>query len=245
MSVHAKAINLNASIERILNMSGTALGDVNQILGGFQNMRAIIGSAGTPHTIQYDLSNVITGANVLKGEVGNVTSPGTAMYDTNSLLSSLYQMKAETSTGSQTNPGLLEGLEQLGSGLSEAASGAGLMESGSGQIVGGLEMLKAGLMRAVNEGTDVMGAALGESLKELDLTVGQLEAIAERGETYNTFLGPLKDEGSTSDIRFLLQTKPVQNPSENNGWLIALIISIVGAAALVVFGLFAFRKSSA
>lgn len=97
-------------------------------------------------------------------------------------------------------------------------------------------------MQATTQGTDVMLAAIGDSLKQLDLTVGQLEAIAQRGEKFDTFMGRVENRGSTSDMRFLLQTKPVQNPNQGKGWLIALVISLVGGAALVVLGLFAFKK---
>jgi len=87
-----------------------------------------------------------------------------------------------------------------------------------------------------------MVPAIADSLKQLDVTVGQLEAIAQRGAKFDTFLGRVENTGSTSDTRFLLQTKPVQNPNQGNGWLIALVISLVGGAALVVLGLFAFKR---
>jgi X-X-X-Leu-X-X-Gly heptad repeat protein len=232
----------------MLNGVAQLVGGVDQLTAGGMQLNAAIGSATTGGTLLYAANAVIGGLNQLKGGIGSATTPDTLLYGANAIYGGLSQIKGSVSTGSAANPGLLEGLQQLDSGLAEAVTGLGSTSNSQSLIGGtsgindGLNQLKDGLVQATTQGTDVMLVAMGEGLKELDLTVGELEAIAQRGEKFDTYLGRVKNPGSTSDIRFLLQTKPVQNPNKTNGWIYALVISLIGAAALVVFGLFAFKK---
>ncbi|MCJ7653469.1 MAG: hypothetical protein MUO75_07195, partial [Actinobacteria bacterium] len=202
----------------------------------------------TTDTLLYGMDQMTGGLNQIQGGLGSATTPDTLLYGANAIYGGLNQVKGGATTGSMANPGLLEGLELLGEGLNKAVAGLGSTGTantliwGTDQINNGLEQLKAGITRAVTEGTDVMYAGIGDSLKTLDLTVGELAAIAERGENFDTYLGRVQNKGSTSDMRLLLQTPPVQNPNQGNGMLIAIVLSLVGAAALVVLSIFAFKR---
>ena len=226
----------------------TLLYGMDQITGGLNQMQGGLGSPTTPDTLLYGMDQMTGGLLQIQGGLGSATTPDTLLYGANAIYGGLSQVKGGATTGSMANPGLLEGLELLGEGLNEAVAGVGSTGTantllwGTDQINNGLEQLKAGLTRAVTEGTDVMKQGIGEALKELDLTFGELKAIEERGDKFDTFLGRVQNKGSTSDMRFLLQTAPVQNPNQNNGWLIALVLSLVGAAGLVVLGIFAFKR---
>ena len=230
----------------------TLFAAVNGISGG-------IGSATTPNTLLAGLgtptdsatagkATLYGGLNDINAGIGSATTNPSLLYATNAIFGGLSQIKGAASTGSTANPGLLEGLEQLGSGLNTAVAGLGSTSTpntliwGADQENSGLDQLKAGLELAYTGVTGQMQPAIGDSLKQLDVTMGQLEAIKLRGKKFDTFMGRVENRGSTSDMRFLLQTKPVQNPNQSNGWLFALVISLLGAAALVVFGLFAFKK---
>jgi len=229
------------------------------LMAGVNTIKAGVGSAADPVSLLGGIGNPTDSAtagqrtlfgalNDIKGGIGSPTTDPSLLYGANAVFGGLSQIKGSVSTGSQTNPGLLEGLEQLGSGLNEAVAGLGSPSNsqsligGSTAMQSGLEELAAGLMQAFTGVTGQMVPAIADSLKQLDVTVGQLEAIAQRGAKFDTFLGRVENTGSTSDTRFLLQTKPVQNPNQGNGWLIALVISLVGGAALVVLGLFAFKR---
>jgi len=229
------------------------------LMAGVNTINAGVGSAADPVSLLGGIGNPTDSAlagqrtlfgalNDIKGGVGSPTANPSLLYGTNAVFGGLSQIKGAVSTGSTTNPGLLEGLEQLGSGLNEAVAGLGSPSNsnsligGSTAMASGLEQLKAGLVQASTGVNGQLAPAIGDSLKQLDVTMGQLEAIAQRGAKFDTFMGRVENTGSTSDMRFLLQTKPVQNPNQGKGWLIALVISLVGGAALVVLGLFAFKK---
>ena len=226
----------------------SALAGQLTLIGGLNDIKAGIGSATTNNTLLYGANAITGGLTQMQGGLGSPTTNPSLLYGANAVFGGLTQIKGSVSTGSMANPGLLEGLEQLGSGLNEAVAGLG-SPSNSNSLIGGstamqsgLEELAAGLMQASTGVNDQMAPGIAENLKTLDITVGQLEAIRQRGQKFDTFLGRVDNKGSTSDMRFLLQTKPVQNPNQGKGWLIALVISLVGGAALVVMGLFAFKK---
>jgi hypothetical protein len=229
------------------------------LFAGVNGISAGIGSTATPNTLLAGIGNptdsatagqktLFGGLNDIKAGIGSVNTNPSLLYGANAVYGGLTQIKGSVSTGSMTNPGLIEGLEQLGSGLNTAVAGLGSTSNpntligGSTQIQSGLQQLAAGLNQAYTGVTGQMAPAVSDSLKQLDLTVGQLAAITQRGEKFDTYLGRVENKGSTSDTRFLLQTAPVQNPIDNNGWIIALVISLLGAAFLVVAGLFAFKK---
>ena len=250
-----------------INSIGTGVGNPTDsflagqktLFGGLNDIKAGIGNATTPNTLLGGIGlptdsalagklTLLGGLNDISAGLGSVTTPDTLLYGINAMYEGLSLVKGKVQTGSMENPGMYEGLQMLDTGLQTAVAGIGSASTsntllwGTDQMRDGLEELKAGITRAAREGTDVMKEGIGTSLKELDLTVGQLAAITERGEKFDTFLGRVENKGSTSDVRFLFQTKPVQNPNQNLGWLIALVLSLVGAAVLVVLGLFAFKR---
>jgi len=238
-----KAAIGNASTE------DTLLYGVNAISGGLDTVNAAIGSAETPDTLLYGTNAVSGGLTQLSQGIGSAETPDTLLYGSNAVFSGLSLMKGSMSTGSMANPGLKEGLQQIEGGLGEAVAGIGSTGSsntllwGAGQVDSGLNELKAGLEKAVNEGTNVMVAGLTESIDQLDLTQGELAAIEQRGNRFDTFLGRIEEPSKTkSDVRFMIQTHPVQNSATNSAWIIALVISIIAGLGLVAGGIFAIRR---
>jgi hypothetical protein len=249
----------NSLLEGIGLPTDSALAGQRTLLGALNDIKGGIGSASTPDTILAGIGlptdsatagqlTLLGGLNDIKGGIGSATTPNTLLFGANAIFGGLTQIRAAASTGDMANPGLLEGLQLLDAGLSEAVVGLGSASNsnsligGTTQIEDGLEQLKAGVEEASAGVNGQMAPGLAEGLKTLDLTVGQLEAIAQRGDKFDTFLGRVKNKGSTSDMRFLLQTKPVENPYRNLGWLIALVLSLVGATVLVLLGRFAYQK---
>ncbi|MBU4302161.1 MAG: hypothetical protein KKE56_05290 [Actinobacteria bacterium] len=226
----------------------TLLYAAHAIYGGLSDMASGIGDVATPDTLLYG-TNAITGGLVdMLAGIGSAQSPDTLLYGSNAVFSGLSLLQGNLSTGSMANPGLREGLVQIGVGLGDAVTGLGSFSTpdtliyGAGQIEGGLGELKAGLAEAVNQGTNVMQEGLTESIKELDLTQGELAAIAERGENFDNFIGRVENPDSESDVRLLIQTQPIQSKSAANGWIIALVLSILAALLLVGAGIFAYYR---
>ncbi|MBU4174099.1 MAG: hypothetical protein KKB90_07290 [Actinobacteria bacterium] len=215
---------------------------------GLSDMASGIGDVATPDTLLYG-TNAITGGLVdMLAGIGSAQSPDTLLYGSSAVFSGLSLLQGNLSTGSMANPGLREGLVQIGDGLGDAVTGLGSFSTpdtliyGAGQIEGGLGELKAGLEEAVSQGTDVMQEGLTESINELDLTQGELAAIAERGENFDNFIGRVENPDSESDVRLLIQTQPIQSKSAANGWIIALVLSILAALLLVGAGIFAYYR---
>jgi hypothetical protein len=213
--------------------SGTLLYGIEGVLGGLKAIKAGIGSGATPDTLLFAANAVSAGLTSIKAAIGGVTTPNTLLYGTSSVYGGL---------------GLVQGgLAQLAGGLKEAVAGLGSAGTantlifGATQVQGGLSQLKAGLDTAINSGTNVMKDALGTSLHELNLTFGELKAIQQRGQEFDSFLGR-PDNADQSDVRFVMQTKPVQASWTNSSWILALVLSILAVIALVLIGLFAFRK---
>ncbi len=211
----------------------TLLYGIEGIIGGLKAIKGGIGSGGTYGTLLFAANAISSGLTSMKAAIGNTTTPNTLIYGTSSVYGGL---------------GLLQGgLAQIAGGLSTAVAGLGSAGTpdtlifGSTQIQGGLSQLKTGLDTAVSSGTDVMKAALSDSLHELNLTFGELAAIQQRGEAFDSFLGK-PDNANQSDVRFIMQTKPVQASWTNSSWVLALVLSILAVIALVLIGLFAFRK---
>jgi hypothetical protein len=62
-------------------------------------------------------------------------------------------------------------------------------------------------------------------------------------DNFDSFLGRVEEpDDAGSDVRFYFQTKPVVSASTSRGWIIALVISAIGAVGLVGFGVFALMK---
>lgn len=226
---------------------GTLMYAAGALQAGLMQLSAGIGDVATPETLLYGANAVTGGLTEVLSGIGSPTTPDTLLYGSSAVFSGLSLLKGNVSTGSMANPGLKEGLMKLNSGVNDAVAGLGspgtpdTLLYGASRIEGGLGELKAGLEMAVSQGTEVMQEALAEGIQELDLTEGELAAITERGENFDSFLGRVENPDSESDVRFLVQTRPVEPPPTAKGWIIALILSVVGLMAIVFFGIFAFR----
>ncbi len=212
---------------------GTLLYGIEAVLGGLKAIKAGIGSGSAPNTLLFAADAISAGLTSIKAAIGSVTTPNTLLYGSSAVYGGL---------------GIVQGgLAQLSGGLSAAIAGLGSANTantllfGSTQVQSGLSQLKAGLDTAVNSGTNVMKDALATNLHELNLTFGELEAIQQRGDSFDSFLGR-PDNATASDVRFVMQTKPVQASWTNSSWVLALVLSILAVIALVLIGLFAFRR---
>lgn len=230
----------------------TLLYGTHALTGGLAQLLMGIGSATTPDTLLYGANAVTGGLNTASAAIGSVTTPDTLLYGMNALYGGLSQVAGSVSTGSAANPGLLEGLVQLKAGTAKAVAGIGTPGTdgtllyGATQIEGGLGQLQEGLTKAVTEGTNVMEEGLAESIAELDLTQGELVAIAQAGKEFDAFLGKVESpKGAENNLRMITQTKPVQTPVTNSMWIWMLVIGLAAAVGIVLIGSFAFRRLSA
>ena len=228
---------------------GTAASPATTIAGGLAAIQTGIGSATTDGTLLYATNAISAGLAEMLAGIGSPTTDLSLLYASNQVFSGLSLMKSGLSTGSAANPGLLEGLVQISDGFGESIAGLGSYSTsgtllyGAGKVSSGLAELKSGLELAVSDGTDVMKVGLVDSLTQMDLTDGELAAIEQRGEEFDSFLGRVEEpDDAGSQVRFLMTTKPVQSPWTGSSWILALILSCLGAAALVLLGLYAWKK---
>ncbi len=212
---------------------GTLLYGAEAVVGGLMAIKAGIGSGTTADTLLFAANAISAGLTSIKAAIGTTATPDTLLFGSSSIFAGLSQVQG--------------GLGQVSGGLSEATAGLGSASTantlifGADQIEGGLSTLKAGLDTAFTSGTEVMKEALGTNLHQLNLTFGELKAIEQRGNDFDSFLGR-PDNATSSEVRFVMQTKPVQASWTGSSWVLALVLSILAVIALVLLGLFAFRK---
>ncbi len=239
---------MNAQDIGLLNgkMSGLSAAALVPALNG---IAAIYGGLAAPTGIIAGLQQISAGMGTMIAGIGDVNTANTLLWGCNQVLNGLITMKGLLRTNSESNPGFYEGLQLLSEGLGEAIAGFGSASTantllwGTAQIRDGLTQLGAGLTQATG-GTAQMVGALGPAVGELNLTLAELEAIKQRGEEFNSILGPVTDpKGTTNEVRFAFQTKPTYPYQESTtASLVAIILSIIAIIALVLLGLFAFRK---
>ena len=245
---------ISMGLEQIKDAIGSAttpdtlLFGTHALTGGLAEILKGIGTPTTPDTLLYGSDQVTAGLTQMSAGIGSVTTPNTLLFATNAVFSGLMTVQAGVSTGSTANPGLLEGLVKLDQGTAQAVEGLGSASNpnsligGASQINSGLAELQAGLVKAVNEGTNVMAAGLVENIKQLDLTQGQLKLIEKMGNDFDSFMGRVP--GANNDFRVLMQTKPVQTNQATNMWIWLLIIGVVAAIGVVLIGSFLFRRAT-
>jgi len=245
---------ISMGLEQIKDAIGSAttpdtlLFGTHALTGGLAEILKGIGTPTTPDTLLYGSDQVTAGLTQMSAGIGSVTTPNTLLFATNAVFSGVMTMQAGVSTGSTANPGLLEGLVKLDQGTAQAVEGLGSASNpnsligGASQINSGLAELQAGLVKAVNEGTNVMAAGLVENIKQLDLTQGQLKLIEKMGNDFDSFMGRVP--GANNDFRVLMQTKPVQTNQATNMWIWLLIIGVVAAIGVVLIGSFLFRRAT-
>lgn len=237
--------NLIAGMDQIsAGLVGTG-GALDQLQYLYNNL----GDATTPNTLLWGLDQIDKGVDEMMlgiTHAGEGPLDPTLMYAIGAIIDNLNLIKYSLVSGNMANPGVKEGLLQISSGLGKAVAGIGSASTpdtllyGASQIQSGLEQLKAGLIQATTEGTGVMAAGLFDSLTELNLTLGELEAIKQRGEEFNSFLGEAQD--AENQLRFAFQMKSVPNYQEGPSSITALILSLVIIALLLVLGLVVFRR---
>ncbi len=189
---------------------------VTQLYGGLVGMQAGIGTATTDNTLLYAVAAVEDG---------------------------LSQLKAGLSSGDISNPGLVEGLEELVGGLNEAVAGIGTTGTPD-TLAYGMNSL-AGAVPELKDGTLQLEEGLYTLMSTLNMTHAQLEAITQRGEEFDHILGRAQD--ADSQVRFVYQTKPTYNykTGSSTSWIVAIILSVVIALLLVAGGILLARRSTA
>jgi len=77
------------------------------------------------------------------------------------------------------------------------------------------------------------------------MTNAELEAIAKRGEEFDSFLGRAED--AENNVRFVYQSKPTYNYTEGSStsWIVAIVLSVIIALGLAVGGILLARRSAA
>ncbi len=221
----------------------TGLSDMK---AGLQQTVAGIGSASTPNTLLYAANAASLGVQQMQTGIGSAASPDTLLNGTAQIEGGLYQIgggltqvKGGLSTGSQSNPGMKEGLQQLSAGLAQAIAGVGSASSantllyGSSQISGGLTQMKGG--------TSQMTQGLMDSLVQLNSTDAQLAAIEKRGKDFDHFLG--RAENADNQVRFLFQSKPTYDYKTSGSVVTAIILSVILLIVLAGAGLLLARRA--
>ncbi|RJP34786.1 MAG: hypothetical protein C4536_02290 [Actinobacteria bacterium] len=112
-----------------MNQMGIGLGDMHAGIGsattpdsllyamaamgdGLEQSKAGIGSAATPDTLLYAMAAMADGLNSMLAGIGSITTP-------DSLLFGIDQVSKGISSGSASDPGLLEGIQEIEDGLVE------------------------------------------------------------------------------------------------------------------------------
>ena len=215
----------------------------NAIYGGLAGIAGGIGSATTPDTLMYAVDQVTKGLTAMKAGIGSAASSGTLLYALAAMQGGLASIKAGLSSGNMNDPGIKEGLVLLSTGLQEAVTGIGSAGTpdtllyGTGQIKGGLTDLGGGATQLV-DGMDML-------VSTLNMTDAELEAIAQRGEEFDHFLG--RAEGEENNVRFVYQTKATYNyeTGSKTSWIVAIVLSVIIALGLAAGGLMLARRSTA
>ncbi len=175
----------------------------------------------------------------MKAGIGSSTASDTLLYAMAQMKYGLAQVKGYLSSGSQSAPGIKEGLELISAGLQDAVTGlgsAGTQNSllyGTSQISSGLTQMKGG--------TSQMSQGLLDSLVTLNSTDAQLEAIAQRGKDFDHFLG--RAENADNQVRFLFQSKPTYDYKTGGSVITAIILSLIILVLLIGGGLFLVRRA--
>ncbi len=220
-----------------------------QIIGGLFRMSSVltylangIGDAATPETILNGLARLKMGLITLGAGIGSTA-------DENSLMGGVSRIKFGLNGEGIGSQGILQGLRQISEGLAQidssaigSASTPNTLLYAANAVGEGLGDLQGGLVKATEGGTQVMLTGLDGSLKTINLTQGELAALEARAGEFDSFLGSPTD--GESMVRFIYQTPAVYGYSDGNStshW-VAVVLSIIIAAGLVLAGALLFRK---
>lgn len=228
-------------IDKIENLMVPGL---TQIFGGLTQIRNGIGSAPTDaDTLLYAIAAIESGLNSIKGGIGDMTVDGTLLYALAAMQNGLTQLKAGLSSGNINSPGIKEGLMLLSAGLGDAVNGLGshgtpdTLLYGTGKVTEGLTQ--------VGEGTSKLEEGLATMVSTINLSSAELEAIAQRGDEFDHFLGRAED--ADNQVRFVYQSKPTYNyvSGSKSSWIVAIVLSVLIALALVGGGILLSRRGTA
>lgn len=250
----------NDTIRGLVGISPTMAADEKQAL--FNKMDAVAADVQSVESgldgAEGSVGDLLAKVNSVSGSLGLISfiigSPETdpsLLYAAVAIEGGLKTLRGALSTGDPADPGLYEGLVQVSGGLDQLTSGLNTAVAGIGSagtpdtLLYGTNALASGLTQLKNEGTMALEDGLHTLLATLSMTHAQLEAITERGEEFDHFLGRAED--ADNQVRFVYQTKPTYNYKTGNttGWVVAVIISVVIALILVAGGILLSRRSSA
>lgn len=98
---------------------------------GLQDAKAGIGSASTPDTLLYGIAAMADGLNQMLAGIGSEATPDTLLYG-------IDQVSRGISSGSSSDPGILEGIKEIRSGVSQMYDAT----STSGQIFQAINLIR-------------------------------------------------------------------------------------------------------
>ncbi|MEW6555686.1 MAG: hypothetical protein AB1384_15565 [Actinomycetota bacterium] len=216
---------------------------VAAVQGGLLNIALGIGSATSADTLLYAVDAVEGGLNNMLAGIGDAGISDTLLWALASMKNGMYQMKAGLSSGDMSDPGIYEGLVQITAGLDKVVAGIGSAGTPD-TLLYGTDQITTG-MTDLNEGTVALEEGLLAVLTQFSMTGAELEAIAERGEEFDHFLGRAED--AENNVRFVYQSKPTYNYTEGSStsWIVAIVLSAIIALGLVAGGILLARRSSA
>ncbi|MDI6831462.1 MAG: hypothetical protein QME88_09045 [Actinomycetota bacterium] len=235
---------LKGGADQMIAGVGQMADGLSQIYAGLVSIKNGIGSAPTDeNTLLFAIAAIESGLNSIKGGIGDMTVNGTLLYALAAMQNGLTQIKAGLSSGDVNSPGVKEGLMLLSAGLGDAVAGLGshgtpdTLLYGSGKLTEGLTQ--------VGEGTSKLEEGLTTMVSTLNLSSAELEAIAQRADEFDHFLGRAED--AENQVRFVYQSKPTYNyvSGSKTSWIVAIVLSILIALGLVGGGIMLSRKGAA
>ncbi len=222
----------------------TLLYGASALYGGLLGIAEGIGSPDMEDTLLYVVDLVSDNLSLIKDVyIGSATQEKTLLNGMAQIQGGLVALKAGISSGDLNDPGIKEGLILISSGVGTAVEGLG--SSGTPDtLLYGSNAVKEGLTE-LGGGATQLEEGLAAVLTNFSMTGSELEAIAQRGEEFDHFLGRAED--AESEVRFVYQTKPTYNYKTGNstGWIVAIVLSIIIALLLVAGGILLARRSTA
>ena len=213
------------------------------VQGGLLQIAAGIGDAATGDTLLFAVQAVEDGLNQMLAGIGDAGTNPSLLYALAQMKMGMYQLKAGMASGDLNNPGVKEGLMLISAGIGDAIAGLG--SSGTPDtLLYGTSQITSGLTQA-GGGATQLEEGLATMVSTLNMSAAELEAIAQRGEEFDHFLGRAED--ADNQVRFVYQSKPTYNyvSGSKASWIVAIVLSILAALALVAGGILLSRRSAA
>ncbi len=223
---------------------GTLLYGMAALQGGLMQIANGIGSQADDGTLLYAVQAVEEGLNTMKAGIGDAGVSDTLLFAMAAIQGGLHTLKSGLRSGDPNDPALVEGLLQVTAGIDKAVAGIG-SPTADGTLLYAADQVSGGLSRLKDEGTTKLEEGLLAVLTQFSMTGAELEAIAQRGEEFDHFLG--RADGAENNVRFILQSKPTYNytAGSSTSWVVAIVLSVIIAIALVAGGILLSRRSTA